>query len=137
MISSDAYIGWVTIGTWSPSPLTWINEIYGFPYFGPQWMLSPLERKNLRLPPLDKSLTTPLDIIPRFNWLVSRHSEHVLQEQALKIGLKKPVRHIYCIGDNICTDIFGANLYNKYLQRARDTEIISQVQAQVHFTFFL
>ncbi|XP_023320757.1 haloacid dehalogenase-like hydrolase domain-containing 5 isoform X2 [Eurytemora carolleeae] len=55
-----------------------------------------------------------------------RHSEHVLQEQALKIGLKKPVRHIYCIGDNICTDIFGANLYNKYLQRARDTEIISQ-----------
>ena len=26
------------------------------------------------------------------------------------------------IGDNICTDIFGANLYNKYLQdRVRDS----------------
>jgi HAD superfamily hydrolase (TIGR01456 family) len=59
-----------------------------------------------------------------------RHSEHVLQEQAVKLGLKDPVRNIYCIGDNICTDIFGANLYNKYLQRERGTEIISQAQAQ-------
>ena len=26
-----------------------------------------------------------------------------------------PLKNIYCIGDNICTDIFGANLYNNYL----------------------
>ena len=26
-----------------------------------------------------------------------------------------PLKNIYCIGDNICTDIFGANLYDNYL----------------------
>ena len=45
-----------------------------------------------------------------------RHGEHVLQEQAIKMGMKGRVKNIYCIGDNICTDIFGANLYNRYLQ---------------------
>ena len=44
-----------------------------------------------------------------------RHSEHVLQSQAIRMGFRKPIRNIYCIGDNICTDIFGANLYNRYL----------------------
>lgn len=60
-----------------------------------------------------------------------RHSEHVLQRQAQKLGLRKPVRSIYCIGDNICTDIFGANLYNKYLHtRQRDAAILSQANVQ-------
>ena len=47
------------------------------------------------------------------------------------MGLNKPVKNIYCIGDNVCTDIFGANLYNNYLQRRQqDKEIIKQ-QASV------
>ena len=47
------------------------------------------------------------------------------------MGLHKPVKNIYCIGDNVCTDIFGANLYNNYLQRRQlDKEIISH-QASV------
>jgi len=45
-----------------------------------------------------------------------RHSEHVLQEQAQRIGLQQPLKHIYCVGDNVCTDIFGANLYDRYLR---------------------
>ncbi len=44
-----------------------------------------------------------------------RHSEHVLQEQARRLGHNRPLKNIYCIGDNVCTDIFGANLYNRYL----------------------
>ena len=48
-----------------------------------------------------------------------RHGEHVLQTHAQRIGIKKPIKNIYCIGDNICTDIFGANLYNRYLQNKR------------------
>ena len=40
-------------------------------------------------------------------------------------------RNIYCIGDNVCTDIFGANLYNKYLERrAVDSTYFTQ-KAQV------
>jgi len=61
-----------------------------------------------------------------------RHAEHVLQEQALKtIGLPNPVKNIYCIGDNVCTDIFGANLYNKYLKRRKiDTAVMTQAKLQ-------
>jgi len=61
-----------------------------------------------------------------------RHGEHVLQQQARdSVGLPHPVKTIYCIGDNICTDIFGANLYNKYLQRRRlDTAVMTQAKVQ-------
>ena len=49
-----------------------------------------------------------------------------------RVGLPHPVKTIYCIGDNICTDIFGANLYNKYLQRRRlDTAVMTQAKVQV------
>ena len=42
------------------------------------------------------------------------------------------MKTIYCIGDNVCTDIFGANLYNKYLQRRRlDTAVMTQAKVQV------
>ena len=48
------------------------------------------------------------------------------------VGLASPVKSIYCIGDNVCTDIFGANLYNKYLQRRRlDTAVMTQAKVQV------
>ena len=33
------------------------------------------------------------------------------------LGIPQPIKTLYCIGDNVCTDIFGANLYNNYLQR--------------------
>lgn len=60
-----------------------------------------------------------------------RHSEHVLQEQAVKLGHSQPVNNIYCIGDNICTDIFGANLYNRYLSdREKDAALLSQANSQ-------
>jgi len=67
-----------------------------------------------------------------------RHAEHVLQEQAALIAAdaaaedpdtcqnsleptagRTAVSNIYCIGDNVCTDIFGANLYNRYLHHKR------------------
>jgi len=55
-----------------------------------------------------------------------RHAEHVLQQQAARIAGSDSggegaglVSNIYCIGDNVCTDIFGANLYNRYLHHKR------------------
>ena len=53
-----------------------------------------------------------------------RHGEHVLQKEAENMGLH-PLKNIYCIGDNICTDIFGANLYNNYLQK-RQQDILAK-----------
>jgi len=47
------------------------------------------------------------------------HSEQILQEQAQLLGHSEPLRSIYCVGDNVCTDIFGANLYHRYLQDQR------------------
>ena len=41
------------------------------------------------------------------------YGERMLQLEASKIGLANPVKTVYCIGDNVCTDIFGANLYNR------------------------
>ena len=56
----------------------------------------------------------------------------MLQEQAVKLGHTEPVNNIYCIGDNICTDIFGANLYNRYLSdREKDAALLSQANSQV------
>lgn len=45
------------------------------------------------------------------------HAEHMVQQHARHIGAVEPVKRLYAIGDNIHTDIFGANLYNEYLVR--------------------
>ena len=50
----------------------------------------------------------------------------MLQQQAARIAGSDSggegaglVSNIYCIGDNVCTDIFGANLYNRYVIQDR------------------
>jgi len=47
------------------------------------------------------------------------HAERMLITHAREIGVHEPIRRVYCIGDNINTDIFGSNLYNQYLERSR------------------
>lgn len=43
--------------------------------------------------------------------------------------MSQPVKTLYCIGDNVCTDIFGANLYHNYLvKRQANTEMLSQAE---------
>lgn len=48
-----------------------------------------------------------------------RHAERVLNAHAENIGIKPPLKRIYCVGDNPETDIMGANLYNRYLSFVR------------------
>ena len=45
------------------------------------------------------------------------------------LGIPQPIKTLYCIGDNVCTDIFGANLYNNYLQRRHHHHQTSAVLA--------
>ena len=47
--------------------------------------------------------------------------------------MSDPVKTLYCIGDNVCTDIFGANLYHNYLVKRRaDTQLLSQAEINDH-----
>ena len=53
------------------------------------------------------------------------HATHMLCEHAKSIGIDHNVDTIYAIGDNINTDIFGANLYDKYLSRCAQEEALT------------
>ncbi|KFO94088.1 Cat eye syndrome critical region protein 5, partial [Buceros rhinoceros silvestris] len=47
-----------------------------------------------------------------------RYAEYLIKEQAEKQGWKSPIRRLYAVGDNPMSDIYGANLYNNYLNNS-------------------
>ncbi|XP_013394123.1 haloacid dehalogenase-like hydrolase domain-containing 5 isoform X1 [Lingula anatina] len=47
------------------------------------------------------------------------HAEYVINQHAESLGLETPLHRLYAIGDNPETDIYGANLYNRYLRDKR------------------
>lgn len=49
------------------------------------------------------------------------YAELLIRQQAEKLGWTTPVKTLYAIGDNPMADIYGANLYNRYLQTNRHT----------------
>ncbi|XP_068169228.1 haloacid dehalogenase-like hydrolase domain-containing 5 [Antennarius striatus] len=55
------------------------------------------------------------------------YAELLIRQQAERLGWTTPVKRLYAIGDNPMADIYGANLYNCYLQAARRTS--TQMQA--------
>ncbi|NWY75146.1 HDHD5 hydrolase, partial [Erithacus rubecula] len=52
-----------------------------------------------------------------------RYAQHLIQQQAEKQGWKTPIQHLYAVGDNPMSDIYGANLYNNYLKSARQKQV--------------
>ncbi|XP_029456662.1 haloacid dehalogenase-like hydrolase domain-containing 5 isoform X2 [Rhinatrema bivittatum] len=44
------------------------------------------------------------------------YAEYLIRTQATARDWKKPIQTLYAVGDNLMTDIYGANLYNQYLQ---------------------
>lgn len=50
------------------------------------------------------------------------YAELLIRQQAERLGWETPVKRLYAIGDNPMADIYGANLYNRYLQAARHTK---------------
>ncbi|XP_072291112.1 haloacid dehalogenase-like hydrolase domain-containing 5 [Eucyclogobius newberryi] len=50
------------------------------------------------------------------------YAELLIRQQAEKLGWTTPVKRLYAIGDNPMADIYGANLYNRYLQTAHLTK---------------
>jgi len=102
--------------------LQWMAEA-PMPRFGHGAFLLCLENLFKKVTQRDLIYT---GLIGKPSEITYRHAEHVLQQQAsLMTGngsessSAAPVSTIYCIGDNVCTDIFGANLYNRYLHHQR------------------
>uniref|UniRef100_A0A8D2N1K8 Haloacid dehalogenase-like hydrolase domain-containing 5 n=1 Tax=Zonotrichia albicollis TaxID=44394 RepID=A0A8D2N1K8_ZONAL len=54
-----------------------------------------------------------------------RYAQHLIQQQAEKQGWKAPIRHLYAVGDNPMSDVYGANLYNSYLKSAQQNQVQS------------
>ncbi|KAM9786018.1 haloacid dehalogenase-like hydrolase domain-containing 5 [Neosynchiropus ocellatus] len=48
--------------------------------------------------------------------LTYHFAEHLIRNQAVQRQWKHPITSLYAIGDNLMTDIYGANLYNRYLE---------------------
>lgn len=55
------------------------------------------------------------------------YAELLVRRQAERLGWSTPVKRLYAIGDNPMADIYGANLYNRYLQASLRTN--AQMQA--------
>ncbi|XP_056122463.1 haloacid dehalogenase-like hydrolase domain-containing 5 [Rhinichthys klamathensis goyatoka] len=48
--------------------------------------------------------------------LTYHYAEFLIREQASERGWRQPITSLYAVGDNLMTDIYGANLYNRYLE---------------------
>ncbi|XP_072305044.1 haloacid dehalogenase-like hydrolase domain-containing 5 isoform X2 [Eucyclogobius newberryi] len=48
--------------------------------------------------------------------LTYHFAEYLIRCQAMDRAWKSPITSLYAIGDNLMTDIYGANLYNRYLE---------------------
>ncbi|CAH0383548.1 unnamed protein product [Bemisia tabaci] len=59
-----------------------------------------------------------------------QYAHKLLLEQAKDLGVER-MNHIYCIGDNVNTDIYGANLYNEFLTSLRDRKPNKRVQDMI------
>ncbi|XP_040594102.1 haloacid dehalogenase-like hydrolase domain-containing 5 isoform X3 [Mesocricetus auratus] len=54
--------------------------------------------------------------------LTYQYAEDIIRQQAERRGWSAPIRRLYAIGDNPVSDVFGANLFNQYLQTAKRGE---------------
>ncbi|KAJ7422671.1 cat eye syndrome critical region protein 5-like protein [Pitangus sulphuratus] len=59
------------------------------------------------------------------------YAEQLLRAQALHRPWHQPIHTLYAVGDNLMTDVYGANLYNRYLEENSRKGSKSRLQAQV------
>ncbi|XP_053809509.1 haloacid dehalogenase-like hydrolase domain-containing 5 [Vidua chalybeata] len=50
--------------------------------------------------------------------LTYQYAEHLIRAQALQRSWEQPIQTLYAVGDNLMTDVYGANLYNRYLEES-------------------
>lgn len=91
--------------------LLWMSEAC-MPRFGHGCFMHCLECLYQKITGRELKYTA---LIGKPSEITYHHADYLLSLQAQNIGVKG-VQTIYCIGDNPETDIYGGNLYNRYLQ---------------------
>ncbi|XP_058511794.1 haloacid dehalogenase-like hydrolase domain-containing 5 [Ochotona princeps] len=51
--------------------------------------------------------------------LTYQYAEELIRQQAERRGWVAPIRKLYAVGDNPMSDVYGANLFHRYLQTAK------------------
>ncbi|XP_059489506.1 haloacid dehalogenase-like hydrolase domain-containing 5 [Neocloeon triangulifer] len=92
--------------------LQWMAEAC-MPRFGHGAFLLCLENLYKKITGHDLIYTA---LIGKPSELTYHHAHHMVMKQAKLLGLEKHLKALYAIGDNINTDVFGANLYQQYLR---------------------
>ncbi|CAF3671641.1 unnamed protein product [Rotaria sordida] len=113
----------------SNADLLWMAEA-ALPRFGHGSFLHCLE--NL----YEKISGHPLQytaIVGKPSEITFYHAEYLVCRHACELGLKQPIKRLYAVGDNPDTDIYGANVYNRYLQ-TRSLSRLNQVVSQTTTT---
>ncbi|XP_027323758.2 haloacid dehalogenase-like hydrolase domain-containing 5 isoform X1 [Anas platyrhynchos] len=64
--------------------------------------------------------------------LTYQYAEYLIRTQAAERQWKQPIQTLYAVGDNLMTDVYGANLYNRYLEEKNSRKgSKTQIQAKV------
>lgn len=103
--------------------LQWMAEAC-MPRFGHGAFLLCLEALYKKITGKDLIYTA---LIGKPSEITYHHAHHVVLSQAQCIGLNQHLKRLYAIGDNINTDVFGANLYNQYLSQRKASGRMKQV----------
>ncbi|KPP76976.1 cat eye syndrome critical region protein 5-like [Scleropages formosus] len=59
--------------------------------------------------------------------LTYHYAERLIRKQAAERGWRSPIKCLYAIGDNLMTDIYGANLYNRCLEERSSSKSLKVV----------
>ncbi|XP_046654424.1 haloacid dehalogenase-like hydrolase domain-containing 5 isoform X1 [Daphnia pulicaria] len=107
--------------------LQWMAEAW-MPRFGHGAFLVCLEELYKKITGRDMIYTA---LIGKPSELTMHHADNMCQAHAQSLGNQGSVKRIYFVGDNLNTDIFGANLYHRYLTRQRSGRAVSGIAAAV------
>ncbi|KAF4533280.1 hypothetical protein B566_EDAN010515 [Ephemera danica] len=93
--------------------LQWMAEAC-MPRFGHGAFLLCLEALYKKLTGQDLIYTA---LIGKPSEITYHHAHHMVINQAKQLNIHQQLKRLYAIGDNINTDVFGANLYQQYLRK--------------------
>lgn len=107
--------------------LLWMAEAKN-PRFGHGMFLVCLENLYKKITGYDLKYEA---LIGKPSVVTYNYAELLIRQQAQKLGWTTPVKRLYAIGDNPMADIYGANLYNRYLQTFHDDKVQIQTKGRV------
>ncbi|OWF41986.1 haloacid dehalogenase-like hydrolase domain-containing 5 [Mizuhopecten yessoensis] len=97
--------------------LLWMAEAC-MPRFGHGCFLTCLEHLYMKITGRELKYT---GLIGKPSGITYHHADSILWHQAKSLGIHQ-LDTLYCIGDNPETDIYGANLYNRYIERRQEEQ---------------